>query len=122
MNRYRIVLAAAASLGAVFVLQSQQAGNRPAAKTITEPDCTAAKLGSEIPASAIGEPVSAVSLNAPQWHAEANGATAYCSVEGSIAPVDKNAPPIRFAVALPASWSSRGVQLGGGGMMGLFRG
>ena len=122
MNRYRIVVAVAASLAPVFVLHSQQAGNRPApaAKTITESDCTAAKLGFEIPAGAIGEPVSAVSLNAPQWHAEANGTPAYCSVEGSIAPVDKNAPPIRFGVALPASWSSRGVQLGGGGMNGTI--
>ena len=123
MNRYRIVLAVAASLAPVFVLHSQQAGNRPApaAKTITESDCTAAKLGSEIPAGAIGEPVSAVTLNAPQWHAEANGAPAYCSVEGSMAPVDKRrGRPIRFGVALPASWTSRGVQLGGGGMNGTI--
>ena len=51
MNRYRIVLAVAASLAPVFVLHSQQAGKRPApaAKNITESDCTAAKLGFEIP-------------------------------------------------------------------------
>src|SRR5215469_10346087 len=84
------------------------------AATISEADCSAAKLGSGIPASAIGEPVSAVTLNAPVW----NGA--YCTVEGSIAPVDKTGvtPPIRFRVLLPASWNQRTVQLGGAGMNG----
>jgi pimeloyl-ACP methyl ester carboxylesterase len=41
-------------------------------------------------------------------------------VNGSIAPVSKeaNARPINFRVALPASWSRRAAQLGGGGMNG----
>jgi feruloyl esterase len=84
------------------------------AATFSEADCSAAKLGSEIPASAIGEPVSAVTLNAPVW----NGS--YCAVEGAIAPVDKTGatPAIRFRVLLPASWNQRAVQLGGGGMNG----
>ena len=128
-KRYRIGLgpaAVAVTLVSVLVLHGQQAGtavapgSSAAIRTIAEADCTAAKLGTEIPANAIGEPVSAVTLNAPQWHAEANGTPAYCSVEGSIAPVDKNAPPIRFGVALPASWSFRGAQLGGGGMNGII--
>ncbi|HSW48667.1 MAG TPA: tannase/feruloyl esterase family alpha/beta hydrolase, partial [Bryobacteraceae bacterium] len=92
------------------------------ALSITEADCTAAKLGSEIPVSAIGEPVSAVTLSAPKWYAEANGLPAHCSVEGAMAPVDKGptARPIRFGVALPASWSFRAAQLGGGGMNGTI--
>src|ERR1017187_10393279 len=116
----------AVALISALVLHGRQAGAgagpdpTPAARAITEADCTSAKLGSEIPASAIGEPVSAVTLNAPQWHAESNGTPAYCSVEGSLAPVDKNAPPIRFGVALPASWWFRGAQLGGGGMNGTI--
>jgi feruloyl esterase len=87
---------------------------------VTEEDCTAAKLGSSIPPSSIGLPVSAVTLDAPQWHAEANGNPAYCGIAGSMAPVDKSstARPIRFGVAMPASWSYRAVQLGGGGMNG----
>src|SRR5215472_1603882 len=91
-------------------------------KIITEADCTAAKLGSAIPPGAIGEPVSAVTLNAPQWHAEANGSPAYCAIDGSIAAVDKSltARPIRFGVALPASWAFRAAQLGGGGMNGII--
>ena len=127
MNRHerfvRFALVAVA-LTSMFALYSQQSGDRPASapapKTISEADCTAAKLGSEIPAGAIGLPVSAVTLNAPQWHAETANSPAYCSIEGSMAPVDKSvtARPIRFGVALPASWKSRGVQLGGGGMNG----
>ena len=135
MNRYRMTLSLApivATLLSALVLYSQQAGtgpgsgNRPtpprAAKTITEADCTAAKLGSEIPVNAIGEPVSAVTLGAPQWHAQTSGAPAYCSIEGIMAPVDKSptAQPIRFGVALPASWELRAAQLGGGGMNGTI--
>jgi len=118
---HRIALAASALaviLISAFDLHGQQAG--AATRTITEADCSAAKLGTQIPVDAIGEPVSAVTLNPPQWHAEASGAPAYCSVEGSLAAVDKNAPSIRFAVALPASWSLRGAQLGGGGMNGMI--
>jgi feruloyl esterase len=115
-------------MASTFALYSQQAGSKqaasPAAKTITEADCTAGKLGSDIPPSSIGEPVSAVTLNAPQWHAETANAAAYCSIDGSMAPLDKNATarPIRFGVALPASWQFRGAQLGGGGMDGSVPG
>ncbi|HLK68851.1 MAG TPA: tannase/feruloyl esterase family alpha/beta hydrolase [Bryobacteraceae bacterium] len=127
MTRYRPIARfafVAAALASMVALHSQQTGNgpasAPAAKTITEADCTAAKLGSEIPAKAIGEPVSAVTLSPPQWHAETANAAGYCSIEGSMAPVDKSATarPIRFGVALPATWLRRGAQLGGGGMNG----
>ena len=94
----------------------------PASGRLTEADCTAAKLGSGIPVAAIGEPVSAVTLDVPQWHAEADGVRAYCSIEGSMAPVDKSptASPIRFGVALPASWAFRAAHLGGGGNNGTI--
>lgn len=103
-----------------FIAGPAQPADLPANKIITEADCTAAKLGTNIPVSSIGLPVSAVTLNAPEWRAEANGNPPYCSIEGSMAPVDKsaNARPIRFAVALPASWSYRAAQLGGSGMNG----
>jgi hypothetical protein len=108
------------ALTGALLLQGQQAGGAAVAapKTIGEADCVAAKLGSEIAPRAIGEPVSAVTLNVPQWHAEAGNTPAYCSIDGSMAPVDKNAPSIRFGIALPASWAWRGAQLGGGGMNG----
>lgn len=84
------------------------------AAAISEADCSAAKLGTGIPASAIDEPVSAVTLSAPVWSGS------YCTVEGAIAPVDKTGatPPIRFRVLLPGSWNQRTAQLGGGGMNG----
>ncbi len=90
-------------------------------KVITEANCTAEKLGASIPATAIGEPVSAVTLSAPVWNSEANGNPAYCSVDGSMAPIDtaSTARPIRFRVALPATWTHRAAQLGGGGMNGI---
>jgi hypothetical protein len=67
-------------------------------KVITEADCTAAKLGSTIPVSAIGEPLSGVTLSAPVWTGAAGPTLAYCSVNGSMAPVDTsaNAKPINF--------------------------
>jgi pimeloyl-ACP methyl ester carboxylesterase len=95
-------------------------------KTITEADCTAAKLGDRIPASAIGEAVSGVTLSEPRWNATGGrgGGGPYCSVNGAIAPVDKspNAKPINFQVALPSTWNGRSVQLGGGGMNGSIPG
>jgi len=87
-------------------------------KVITEADCTAAKVGSDIPASALGEPVSGVTLNAPVWTGAAGANPAYCSVKGAMAPVDANAKPINFQVVFPASWRRRAAQLGGGGMNG----
>jgi pimeloyl-ACP methyl ester carboxylesterase len=91
-------------------------------KIITEADCTAAKLGSTMPVSAIGEPVSGVALSAPVWTASESSSPAYCSVNGSMAPVDKaaNAKPINFRVVLPASWSRRTAQMGGAGMNGMI--
>ena len=78
------------------------------------------KAGRSIPASAIGEPVGSVVLYEPRW-VEATGTTpAYGIVEGSIMPVDPNGWPINFRVLLPASWSVRGMQQGGGGMNGTL--
>ena len=90
------------------------------AQTITEADCTAAKLGTAIPVSAIGEPVSAVTLSPPVWTAASAALPARCSVDGAMAPVDPAAKPILFRVLLPASWSSRAAHLGGAGMNGVI--
>lgn len=128
MSRYRNVVefafVAAAMAPALALHGSQQAGDAPAPaparRAIGEDDCKAAKLGSEIPVEAISERVSAVTLSAPQWHAGTANSPAYCSIEGSMAPFDQRstARPIRFDMALPASWSRRGAQLGGAGMNG----
>jgi feruloyl esterase len=94
---------------------------QPANMPLPEASCTSMRLGSDIPVSAIRLPVSEVTLQPPQWHAEAGGVPAYCSIEGSMAPVDRSATarPIRFGVALPAVWTLRAAQLGGGGMNGV---
>src|SRR5689334_14547666 len=107
MNRYRVALA---TILVSLALRGQQPTLAP--KTIGEADCSAEKLGTTIPPAAIGEPVSAITLATPQWHAEPGGMPAYCSIQGSIAPVDKAAPPFRFEVALPATWTLRAAQFG----------
>lgn len=76
------------------------------------------KAGTSIPASAIGEPVISVKLYAPRWVEATDATPAYGIVEGSIFPVDPEGWPINFRVLLPASWSYRAMQTGGGGMNG----
>ena len=90
-------------------------------KSITAADCTVAKVGASIPVGRIGEPVSAVTLAAPAWIEETAAVPAHCRVDGAMAPVDTGgrAKPINFSVVLPASWSRRAAQLGGGGMNGM---
>src|SRR5512134_3191550 len=90
--------------------------------SIASDTCTSAKLGSDVPVERIGEPVRRVTLAAPTWTAATATSPGYCRVEGVIEPVDTaaTARPINFAVALPAQWSRRAVQLGGGGMNGTI--
>jgi hypothetical protein len=110
---------------AAFLWPPATGAQAPAdAKAITEADCTPAKLGDSIPVSAIGEPVSAVALSAPRWNPAAKNLPAYCSVNGSMAPVDRSpdAKPINFQIAFPPAWNGRAAQLGGGGMNGVIPG
>ncbi len=97
-------------------------GNAAEDMTVTETGCTVEKLGSSIPVSGIGEPVSGVTLKAPVWTAASGSNPAYCSVDGSMTPVSREATarPINFRVILPATWSRRTAQLGGGGMNGMI--
>jgi hypothetical protein len=90
--------------------------------TLTQAECTAAKLGDSVPARAIGEPVSAVTLLGPRWVQGTDALPARCEVDGRIAPVDSatTARPINFRVWLPAAWNQRAVQQGGGGMNGVI--
>ena len=123
MNYSRISILGAGA--AAFIWCAGAGAQAPSvSKTITEADCNAAKLGESVPVSAIGEPVSAVTLSAPRWNPAAKNTPAYCSVNGSMAPVDKapNAKPINFQVAFPPTWSGRAAQLGGGGMNGTIPG
>jgi len=107
---------------AVFCSASVSARAADVPRTITEADCRAAKLGDSIPVSAIGEPVSGITLSAPRWNPPGRNPAAWCSVNGSMAPVDHaaTAKPINFQVAFPATWNGRAVQMGGGGMNGTI--
>src|SRR5580698_10486480 len=123
MNYSRISILGAGA--AAFIWCAGAGAQAPSSsKTITEADCTAAKLGDSIPTTAIGEPVSAVTLSVPRWNPAAKNAPAYCSVNGAMMPVDKapNAKPINFQVAFPPTWNGRAAQLGGGGMNGTIPG
>jgi feruloyl esterase len=91
-------------------------------RSLLQEDCTAERIGSPFPVSAIAEAVSAVTLNPPVWTAAAGAQPAYCSVDGAMSPVDKSptARPINFRVILPAAWNYRAAQFGGGGMNGAI--
>lgn len=105
-----------ASIVLLFISASLFAQTNTSSILITKADME--KAGSSIPASDIGEPVDSVKLYAPRW-VEATATTpAYAIVEGSILPVDPHGWPINFRVLLPANWSLRGMQQGGGGMNG----
>jgi len=86
---------------------------------ITADDVTLEKVGSSIPASAIGEPVNGVTLSPPRWVEATGNSVAHAIVEGSIAPKDPKGKPINFRVLLPAAWSRKSIQIGGGGMNGM---
>jgi pimeloyl-ACP methyl ester carboxylesterase len=91
-------------------------------RTLGEADCAPGRLGTAIPTSSIGEPVSDVTLSAPVWTPATTSAPAYCTVTGAMAPVDRaaTARPINFRVVLPARWNRRAMQLGGGGNNGVI--
>ena len=120
------LIGALAALAVVLLLSgglkalSPQATVQQSSHTISAEDCVSSRLGTSIPISSIGEPVAGVTLAAPRWVAAAANAPAYCSIDGAMAPTDTspNGRAINFRVVLPASWTSHGVQLGGGGMNG----
>src|ERR1051325_8209794 len=91
----------------------------PANRTITAADITIERVGTNIPASAIGEPVGGVTLLPARWVEATESSVAHVLVDGVIAPKDPNGKPINFRVLLPASWSRRAIQVGGGGMNGM---
>ena len=121
MARLAAACATVMMLGALASRPAAQAVDSASTTTITAAACTADRLGNSVLTSAIGEPVRGVTLSAPSWVEGGNGVPAHCRVNGSIAPVDTSstARPINFSVVLPATWSRRAAQLGGGGMNGF---
>jgi feruloyl esterase len=87
-------------------------------RVVTAAEVTAEKVGSSIPVEAIGEPVGGVTLSAPRWVEATANSVAHAIVDGAILPKDPQGKPINFRVLLPARWSRRAIQVGGGGMNG----
>ncbi|WP_165404091.1 tannase/feruloyl esterase family alpha/beta hydrolase [Egicoccus halophilus] len=89
----------------------------PMAHADANADACADLAGTVIPAADIGLPtngaqvVSAVTTSG-------GGLPEYCRVEGRIAPVDPEAPDIRFRVNLPVDYNGRAMHFGGGGYNG----
>jgi len=117
-------MALAGGLLAIASMQSAEAQSDGESLALTESGCTSAALAATIGADQIGEPVSAVALDSLTWVAAAGATPAHCLVNGRLEPVDRSATarPIRFGVALPASWNRRAIQMGGGGMNGSIPG
>jgi feruloyl esterase len=88
-------------------------------RVITAADVTVEKVGTSIPASAIGEPVGGVTLSPPRWVEATGNSVAYATVDGSIAPKNPKGKPINFRVLLPANWSRQAIQMGGSGINGV---
>jgi hypothetical protein len=123
-----LVLACAAALLALpLALAAGEAIPAPGTKlppptaerVITAAAVAVARVGTNIPASAIGEPVGGVTLAPPRWVEATDDSVAYALVEGVIAPRDPKGKPINFRVLLPANWSRRAIQMGGFGINGI---
>ena len=93
------------------------------------PSTCARIAGLKVPASAIGLPTRGVVITSAQPIAAAGAGNGgygrpgahgrYCRVSGEIAPIDPAAQNIKFDIALPDSWNSKAVMLGGGGFDGV---
>ena len=124
-----LAMLAMAAPGRSVSLDVQAQAPAPAASRFNDPsvilaqtDCTAGRLGTSIPVTAIGEPVASASLAEPRWVPAAEPLPARCEVDGEMAPVSRepSARPIRFRVWLPAAWNRRAAHHGGGGMNGVI--
>lgn len=139
MNAYTPLLRLTLAAAATAALLSACSTTGPASAPVSlgaDPAAACARLGTTIPASVIGLPSGAASIDSarlmqpvplsvaargPTPAARITPATpAHCQVLGRIAPLDPKAPPILFQVNLPLQWNGRSVQYGGGGFNGTL--
>ena len=112
------------SAGAVALIWSAGTGAQASVKPEPSPRRTAplrnSATVSRFPRSVSRSPLSRSARRAGIRREEI--LPAWCSVNGSMAPVDHSATakPINFQVAFPSTWNGRAVQLGGGGMNGMI--
>jgi pimeloyl-ACP methyl ester carboxylesterase len=76
--------------------------------------------GSRVPAPRIGLPTGGAVVTAATLVAPSAWLPEYCKLQGSIEPMDSNAPSINFEIDLPSVWNQKMVMLGGGGYDGLI--
>jgi Tannase and feruloyl esterase len=117
-----LAMCAAVGLSGCASLGTGSVHQIPAAPAVAT-GCIALK-GLALPAAAIGLPTSgAVVTDAVVVPPGGSGAATlgeYCKVLGEIAPVDPNAPKIRFQVNLPVTWNGKAMMYGGGGYNGII--
>lgn len=80
--------------------------------------------GTTVAASAIGLPTTGATVTSvevvPAAGTGAGAVGEYCKVLGDIAPVDPDAPAIKFQLNLPADWNRKAMMFGGGGYNGTI--
>jgi hypothetical protein len=95
----------------------------------SRPNCEAL-VGFVIPADHIGLPTSGATVTSAALVAATSQTVApngdivlplpeHCRVQGTIAPVDPNAPVINYNVNLPSNWNGKAMHSGGGGFHGF---
>lgn len=117
---------------AAFAMTLQACGNgshevHPAGQ-IAEVAKTAAEMCAvlpnlTVPATEIGLPTTGATITSAELvlaTAKDNTNGEYCKVLGSIRPVDKSAPDIKFEADLPTHWNGKLVHFGGGGADGVI--
>jgi hypothetical protein len=111
------------ALGASNTVTAQIAAPEPLARCEALAELT-------VPAGALSLPTGRVTLTTAVRVSSAPRSTsadgelvlelpAHCRVQGEIAPVDPQAPPIRFNINLPERWNAKAMQSGGGGLGGI---
>jgi Tannase and feruloyl esterase len=119
----RTTLATLAAAMSACTSLSPMGGHQIPPPPTTATSCTALK-GLAIPATAIGLPTTGAAVTdaalVPPGGAGMAALGEYCKVLGEIAPVDPQAPKIRFQVNLPTAWNSKAMMYGGGGYNGII--
>lgn len=107
-------------LGACLAVSGMHLATAQESTRLEESACSSAGFAGPILPGDIGEPVAGVVLESFDWVEASDSGPAHCLVNGRLEPVDQadSARPIRFGVALPATWNGRAIQMGGGGMNG----
>ena len=125
-----LVLTAVASFAACSSDDDDPAAPTPPSAAEALKSACPGLAGATVPASAIGLPSGAATVDSAIVVAAVDQAVSgntvtpatpdHCRVLGSIAPVDAQAQRIHFQLNLPIAWNQKAVQYGGGGYNGTL--